>query len=118
MFESPEIVIRCGSVANTLAAEFTDMHQDETLSRFLFDAYGAHHPAAGRCTVAGTVPVDMPAPQALRAVVAVAPALQRSDVRTAVFADERFLAGDERHGKERGEEDKKQKTAVPATSSP
>lgn len=73
-------------------AAHAPVHDDHALPGAMLDPLRLHQAAAGRCPVAG-VDVEVPGPQALGAVVPVAPVRERNDRRTAVSAGKALILG-------------------------
>ena len=77
------------------------MDDQPALLSILIQFHWSHQTLALGKPVPGTIMVDVLAPEAMRAVVSVRAVRQWFRGFAAVFARERFLAGDEGHGEKR-----------------
>ena len=77
------------------------MDDQPALLSILIQFHRLHQTAAVRKSVTGAIAVDVFAPQTMRAVVSVRAVRQWFRGFAAVFARERFLAGDEGHYEKR-----------------
>lgn len=93
-----DIIVGSCLVWYLLATNHTAMMDHPSLLPIVIEVERLHESVALRCSVAGSLIIDVLAPQAQGAVVTVTTSLERLHGDTAVLAGKRFLARDEDHG--------------------
>lgn len=98
LFGKPaEVIVGCGLVRDQFSTRRTLMDNDPALSGAPVKSGRLHHALAHRRAVAGTLCIDMFAPQTEGAVIAIGALLQGLNILPAVFTDEFFLPWNEGH---------------------
>jgi hypothetical protein len=95
--ERRDLIIRRCFIRDLLPAFLTEVDDHPALLAVMIKGQRLHESETHRSPVAGPLGVHVLAPETVRAMIAVTPLLQRGNGCAAVFADEGFLAGDERH---------------------
>lgn len=95
--EFRKLIIRSGLVGQCLSADDAPVHNHPALSGALVEGDGFHASPAQRSAVAGTIGIDMLAPETGGTMISVRSLCERQHLFAAMLTDKLFLACDECH---------------------